>query len=160
MRFVHQVVAGNCLLSEKPYMVCRNVLIDTVCTITIGLCTWAPPFARHSLPGFLCVLSSSSQTGAYYSANLLLDELTRSRNAFPGLKCGLCLPATATDSPVDGLRPVCADRWCRLKLPKRRISILSPDASVSLKCFSINLTALSTSCLAKSGCFWVRIVMS
>src|SRR3546814_855502 len=54
---------------------------------------------------------------------------TRSRNSLPGLKCGTCLPGSATDSPVLGLRPIRAGRKCSEKLPKPRISIRSPAAS-------------------------------
>ena len=56
-------------------------------------------------------------------------SLTRSRSSFPGLKCGTCFPASATASPVLGLRPRRGGRKCSEKLPKPRISIRSPDAS-------------------------------
>src|SRR5260221_4100744 len=42
-------------------------------------------------------------------------RFTRSRNSLPGLKCGTCLPSSATESPVLGLRPIRAGRKCSEK---------------------------------------------
>ena len=41
------------------------------------------------------------------------SSLTRSRRSLPGLKCGTYLPASATVSPVLGLRPWRGGRKCR-----------------------------------------------
>src|SRR3984885_1713661 len=55
------------------------------------------------------------------------DGFTESRSSLEGLKKGTRLAGTSTFAPVLGLRPVRALR-CRVrKLPKPRISILSPD---------------------------------
>src|SRR6267154_2786761 len=55
-----------------------------------------------------------------------MPALTRSFNSLLGLKKGIFLAGTSTFSPVLGLRPVRGLR-CRVrKLPKPRISILSP----------------------------------
>src|SRR5579863_7981140 len=55
-----------------------------------------------------------------------LDSFTRSFNSLLGLKNGIFFAGTSTRSPVFGLRPTRGLR-CRVrKLPKPRISILSP----------------------------------
>src|SRR5207245_1856494 len=51
---------------------------------------------------------------------------TRSFNSLLGLKNGIFLAGTSTRSPVFGLRPTRGLRWRVRKLPKPRISILSP----------------------------------
>src|ERR1700688_3245758 len=53
-------------------------------------------------------------------------SFTRSFNSLLGLKKGIFLAGTSTFSPVLGLRPVRGLRWRVRKLPKPRISILSP----------------------------------
>src|SRR6185437_4604464 len=55
--------------------------------------------------------------------------LTRSFNSLLGLKNGIFLAGTSTRSPVFGLRPTRGLRWRVRKLPKPRISILSPTRS-------------------------------
>src|SRR5712675_3494729 len=56
-------------------------------------------------------------------------SLTRSFNSLLGLKNGIFLAGTSTRAPVLGLRPT-RDFRCRVrKLPKLRISILSPARS-------------------------------
>src|SRR6202011_3140575 len=55
--------------------------------------------------------------------------LTRSFNSLLGLKKGIFLAGTSTFSPVLGLRPTRGLRWRGRKLPKPRISILSPTRS-------------------------------
>src|ERR1700712_2062790 len=58
--------------------------------------------------------------------------LTESRSSLLGLKNGTRLAGTSTFSPVLGLRPIRAFRWRVLKLPKPRISILSPDCNAPI----------------------------
>src|ERR1700727_351841 len=53
-------------------------------------------------------------------------SFTKSFNSLLGLKKGIFLAGTSTFSPVFGLRPVRGLRWRVRKLPKPRISILSP----------------------------------
>src|ERR1700722_12412121 len=57
---------------------------------------------------------------------------TESRSSFEGLKKGTRFAGTSTLSPVLGLRPIRALRWRVRKLPKPRISILSPDLSAPM----------------------------
>src|ERR1700722_19603568 len=85
---------------------------------------------------------------------------TRSRRSLPGLKCGTYLPASATASPVFGLRPWRGGRKCSEKLPKPRISIRSPWASESLMISSICFSASSTSFAGRCFCFAVMISIS
>src|SRR3954452_10882038 len=54
------------------------------------------------------------------------DVLTTSFNSLLGLKYGIFLAGTSTRAPVLGLRPIRGWRWRVRKLPKPRISILSP----------------------------------
>jgi len=54
---------------------------------------------------------------------------TKSFNSLLGLKNGIFLAGTSTRSPVFGLRPTRGLRWRVRKLPKPRISILSPTRS-------------------------------
>src|SRR5271165_6560560 len=54
------------------------------------------------------------------------ELLTMSFNSLLGLKNGIFLAGTSTRSPVLGLRPTRGLRWRVRKLPKPRISILSP----------------------------------
>src|SRR5688572_17723595 len=79
--------------------------------------------------------------------------LTRSRRSLPGLKCGTYLPASATASPVFGLRPWRGGRKCSEKLPKPRISMRSPPASASLMISSMCFTASSMSLAGRCFCF-------
>src|SRR6202042_3171180 len=53
-------------------------------------------------------------------------SFTKSFNSLLGLKKGIFLAGTSTFSPVFGFRPVRGLRWRVRKLPKPRISILSP----------------------------------
>src|SRR5947208_1181254 len=53
-------------------------------------------------------------------------SFTRSFSSLLGLKNGIFLAGTSTRSPVLGLRPTRGLRWRVRKLPKPRISILSP----------------------------------
>src|SRR5579863_5322421 len=57
------------------------------------------------------------------------DSFTRSFNSLLGLKKGIFFAGTSTRSPVFGLRPTRGRRWRVRKLPKPRISILSPARS-------------------------------
>src|SRR5437773_2274083 len=54
------------------------------------------------------------------------SPFTRSLSSLLGLKKGIFLAGTSTRSPVLGLRPTRGLRWRVRKLPKPRISILSP----------------------------------
>src|SRR5579872_3338947 len=56
-------------------------------------------------------------------------SLTKSFSSLLGLKKGIFLAGTSTRSPVLGLRPTRGLRWRVRKLPKPRISILSPVRS-------------------------------
>src|SRR5579872_783085 len=56
-------------------------------------------------------------------------SLTKSFSSLLGLKKGIFLAGTSTRSPVLGLRPTRGLRWRVRKLPKPRISILSPARS-------------------------------
>src|ERR1700685_521141 len=71
--------------------------------------------------------------------------LTESRSSLEGLKKGTRLSGTSTLSPVLGLRPMRALR-CRVrKLPKPRISILSPARNdrTTLSKIASTITSLS-----------------
>src|SRR5215471_6434267 len=71
-----------------------------------------------------CAGAGGGADGA--AAASLCSPLTRSFNSLLGLKKGIFLAGTSTRSPVLGLRPTRGLR-CRVrKLPKPRISILSP----------------------------------
>src|SRR5215472_18738850 len=87
-------------------------------------------------------------------------SLTRSRRSLPGLKCGTCLPESATASPVLGLRPWRGGRKCSEKLPKPRISMRSPCESASLMISRICFSASSTSLAGRCFCLAVMISMS
>src|SRR5579862_6415158 len=87
-------------------------------------------------------------------------SFTRSRRSLPGLKCGTCLPESATASPVLGLRPWRGGRKCSEKLPKPRISMRSPCESASLMISRICFSASSTSLAGRCFCFAVMISMS
>src|SRR5579862_8083004 len=63
------------------------------------------------------------------AAASVTPELTKSFNSLLGLKKGIFLAGTSTRSPVLGLRPTRGLRWRVRKLPKPRISILSPARS-------------------------------
>src|SRR5215469_8190187 len=70
--------------------------------------------------------STLSSFADLMGVDLTEPGLTESRSSFEGLKNGTRLAGTSTLAPVLGLRPVRAFR-CRVrKLPKPRISILSP----------------------------------
>src|SRR5258708_7541575 len=56
-------------------------------------------------------------------------SFTRSFSSLLGLKNGIFFAGTSTRSPVFGLRPTRGLRWRVRKLPKPRISILSPARS-------------------------------
>src|SRR5215468_6402642 len=86
--------------------------------------------------------------------------MTRSRRSLPGLKCGTCLPESATASPVFGLRPWRGGLKCSEKLPKPRISMRSPCDSASLMISRICFNASSTSFAGRCFCLAVMISMS
>src|SRR5581483_2638537 len=58
-----------------------------------------------------------------------LSPFTRSFSSLLGLKNGIFFAGTSTRSPVLGFRPTRGFRWRVRKLPKPRISILSPARS-------------------------------
>src|SRR5579863_1350997 len=87
-------------------------------------------------------------------------SLTRSRRSLPGLKCGTCLPESATASPVLGLRPWRGGRKCSEKLPKPRISMRSPCERASLMISRICFSASSTSFAGRCFCLAVMVSMS
>src|SRR5580658_6592867 len=86
--------------------------------------------------------------------------LTRSRRSLPGLKCGTYLPASATASPVFGLRPWRGGRKCSEKLPKPRISMRSPCDRASLMISRICFSASSTSLAGRCFCLAVMTSIS
>src|SRR5580692_7828846 len=70
---------------------------------------------------------------------------TKSFNSLLGLKKGIFLGGTSTLAPVLGLRPTRPRRWRVRKLPKPRISILSPFCSASMMLSKIVSTMVSDS---------------
>src|SRR5712671_7951713 len=64
--------------------------------------------------------------GADGGAPAASPSLTRSFNSLLGLKNGIFFAGTSTRSPVLGFLPTRGLRWRVRKLPKPRISILSP----------------------------------
>src|SRR6266481_1212645 len=77
---------------------------------------------------------------------------TRSRNSLPALKCGTYLAGNFTCAPVLGLRPWRGGREFNSKLPKPRISIRPPRASVEDNASRITFTASSASLATSCGC--------
>src|SRR6202044_3741602 len=72
-------------------------------------------------------------------------SFTKSFSSLLGLKKGIFLDGTSTRSPVLGLRPTRGLRWRVRKLPKPRISILSPARTerTTLSKFVSTITSLS-----------------
>src|SRR5579859_189483 len=78
-------------------------------------------------------------------------SFTRSFNSLLGLKKGIFLAGTSTRAPVLGLRPTRGLR-CRVrKLPKPRISILSPDRRERTTLSKIVSTMISLSLRVNSA---------
>lgn len=105
------------------------------------------PIITDKQEGFLSPLTLPPWTLPIFAKDdIQILLFTRSRNSFPGLKCGTYLPESATDSPVFGLRPMRGGRKCSEKLPKPRISIRLPVDSFcaicSIKVFTDNSTSL------------------
>src|ERR1019366_7505015 len=76
---------------------------------------------------------STESVAGFGAATLLTPPgLTESRSSFDALKKGPRLAGTSTRSPVLGLRPMRELRWRVRKLPKPRISILSPAFSAPM----------------------------
>src|SRR2546425_10231464 len=71
--------------------------------------------------------------------------LTKSFNSLLGLKKGMRLGGTSTLAPVLGFRPVRPRRWRVRKLPKPRISILSPPCRAVMMLSKIVSTMISDS---------------
>src|SRR5579863_9964550 len=67
--------------------------------------------------------------GGTAAAAAAASPLTKSLSSLLGLKKGMRLGGTSTLAPVFGLRPTRPRRWRVRKLPKPRISILSPVCS-------------------------------
>src|ERR1700685_3809930 len=82
--------------------------------------------------------------GAAVAASAI-PSFTRSFNSLLGLKKGIFFAGTSTFSPVLGLRPMRALRWRVRKLPKPRISILSPARKdrTTLSKIASTITSLS-----------------
>src|ERR1041385_5652115 len=76
---------------------------------------------------------------------------TRSFNSLLGLKKGIFLAGTSTRSPVFGFRPTRGLRCLVLKLPKPRISILSPTRSERTTLSNIVSTITSLSLRVSSA---------
>jgi hypothetical protein len=70
---------------------------------------------------------------------------TTSLSSLLGLKYGIFLAGTSTRVPVFGLRPMRGWRWRVRKLPKPRISILSPPRSAFTMLSKIDSTITSDS---------------
>src|SRR6185312_15592119 len=68
-----------------------------------------------------------------------------------GLKYGIFLAGTSTRAPVLGLRPTRGLRWRVRKLPKPRISILSPDRRERTTLSKIVSTIISLSLRVSSA---------
>src|SRR5579883_793275 len=81
----------------------------------------------YRLPARYC--GPSGVGGAAAEGAESFCELMPSLSSLLGLKKGTLRAGTATCSPVLGLRPMRARRWRVRKLPKPRISILSPARS-------------------------------
>src|SRR5439155_9615903 len=81
--------------------------------------------AVHCVGGTEGVAGAGGVTATCSAAALF----TRSLSSLLGLKKGIFLAGTSTRSPVLGLRPTRGFRWRVRKLPKPRISILSPTRS-------------------------------
>ncbi len=89
--------------------------------------------------------------GAAASAGDTACPSTRSLSSLPTLKNGTLFAATATSSPVFGLRPSRAWRCLTTKLPKPRISMRSPRHSASVMLSKTELTMTSASRREKRG---------
>jgi hypothetical protein len=76
---------------------------------------------------------------------------TRSRSSLPGLKCGTALAGTRTIAPVLGFRPHLGGRRFTEKVPKPRISALSPCMSTVEMASRIALTDSDASGTVNSG---------
>src|SRR5207249_5674624 len=81
--------------------------------------------AVHCVGGTEGVAGAGGVTATGSTAALF----TKSFSSLLGLKKGIFLAGTSTLSPVLGLRPTRGFRWRVRKLPKPRISILSPTRS-------------------------------
>src|SRR5579859_1057955 len=77
--------------------------------------------------------------------------LTTSFNSLLGLKNGIFFAGTSTRAPVLGLRPTRGLRWRVRKLPKPRISILSPDRRERTTLSKIVSTMISLSLRVSSA---------
>ena len=86
--------------------------------------------------------------------------LTRSFNSLLGLKNGIFFAGTSTRSPVFGLRPTRGLRWRVRKLPKPRISILSPTRSERTMLSKIVSTITSLSLRVSSASFETSSIRS
>src|ERR1700676_478430 len=73
------------------------------------------------------------------------EVFTKSFNSLLGLKKGIFFGGTSTFAPVLGLRPTRPRRWRVRKLPKPRISILSPFCSASMMLSKMVSTIVSDS---------------
>src|SRR5258708_3541312 len=79
------------------------------------------PHAQNSIPTY-CPTAGGAAGALAWAAS----PFTRSFSSLLGLKKGIFFAGTSTFSPVLGLRPIRGLRWRVRKLPKPRISILSP----------------------------------
>src|SRR5690348_9493819 len=88
------------------------------------LCRLRERLAIPPLGSFHC--AAGGMAGAEGDVAAVASPFTRSFSSLLGLKNGIFLAGTSTRSPVFGLRPTRELRWRVRKLPKPRISILSP----------------------------------
>ena len=97
------------------------------------------------------VLSFWDRRGDASQSEGRVSRLSRARISFPVLKWGIAFFATATTSPVRGLRPVWASRSLTEKAPKPRSSTRSPRRKALTISSSIVLTIFSMSRSKRCG---------
>jgi len=95
-----------------------------VCSVRVVHRTISIGAANFRIAGIANVGSHPDVRGS--GAGTASCSLTRSFNSLLGLKNGTRFAGTSTRAPVFGLRPIRDWRWRVRKLPKPRISILSP----------------------------------
>src|SRR5437899_9448184 len=83
--------------------------------------------------------------GGTAAAAAAVSPLTKSLSSLLGLKKGMRLGGTSTLAPVFGFRPTRPRRWRVRKLPKPRISILSPVCRAAMMLSKIVSTMISDS---------------
>src|SRR5205823_314997 len=127
LRFERDRGARPCRALHHLRAVCEAAVIHHRNTESAEYCTIRILRAlRDSHSGPYCAAGGAA-TGEPCAAPA--SPLTKSFNSLLGLKNGIFLAGTSTRSPVLGFRPTRELRWRVRKLPKPRISILSPALS-------------------------------